>query len=91
MSKSLILLFFTILLTTHALKHRIWDPLLHGITPEAKRDYDEAIAKGNVQKAEQIRHRIGHEIINAFWAGVHVSQLHPIIKEWDLGFSSMKK
>jgi len=49
--------------------HLIWDPLLHGITPEAKRDYDKAVSKGNIQLAEQIRHRIGHEIISAFWAG----------------------
>uniref|UniRef100_A0A915N1A3 Uncharacterized protein n=2 Tax=Meloidogyne incognita group TaxID=654580 RepID=A0A915N1A3_MELJA len=87
----LLLLLFIIYAAAAPSRHLIWDPLLHGITPEAKRDYDKAISKGNIQLAEQIRHRIGHEIISAFWAGVHVSQLRPIMKEWDLVFSAMKK
>uniref|UniRef100_A0A1I8BNB7 Uncharacterized protein n=1 Tax=Meloidogyne hapla TaxID=6305 RepID=A0A1I8BNB7_MELHA len=96
MSKFVLLLLFLIFIATNAAKLRLWDPLLHGITPEAKRDYDKAISKGNIQLAEHIRHRIGHVIISAFWARENYIRVlrrksWANMTEWDLGFRAMKR
>jgi hypothetical protein len=47
----------------------LWDPTYHGITPEAKRQFENAVAKGDIRKANQIRQMVAQEIVNAFWAG----------------------
>ena len=42
---------------------------MHGITPEVKQEFEQALAKGDYRKAEQIRQLVAQEVINAFWAG----------------------